>query len=52
MSTIRDWQAAMDQPIEPTSDEKRHAAALTVAEHARDADEARDLLAMLGLEGS
>ena len=52
MSDIRDWQAAMDQPIEPTSDEKRHAAALTVAEHARDADEARDLLAMLGLEGS
>lgn len=52
MSTIRDWQAAMDQPIEPTNDEKRHAAALTVAEYAHDANDARDLLAMLGLEGS
>lgn len=52
MSGIRDWQAAMDQPIEPTSDEKRHAAALTVAEHARDTDDARVLLAMLGLEGA
>ena len=42
----------MDQPIEPASDEKRHAAALTVAEYAHDTDDARVLLAMLGLEGS
>lgn len=52
MSTIRDWQAAMDQPIEPANDEMRHAAALTVAEYAHDTDDARVLLAMLGLEGS
>lgn len=52
MSGIRDWQAAMDQPIEPASDEKRHSAALTVAEYAHDADDARNLLTMLGLEGA
>ena len=49
MSDIRDWQAAMDQPIEPASEAKRHAAALTVAGHALGADDARELLAMLGL---
>ena len=42
-----DLRAAMKAP-----DEMRHAAALTVAEYAHDTDDARVLLAMLGLEGS
>lgn len=50
MGSLRDWQAVLDQPIEPLTPGQRHQAALAVCQAAHDADDARLLLDMLGLE--
>lgn len=39
----------LDEPIEPHDPATIHAAALTIAEHARDAEDMRVLLAMCGV---